>query len=140
MGKPVTRVRFQQLAMVLFASSVLWGLSPAQTATRGNQSAAQKQYQEDRALCESGMSSESKATCLKEAGAALNAARSGKLGAGASTDYRQNELARCQVLPPADRPSCEAMIREGQTRGSVESGGIYREYRETVPAGGANTR
>lgn len=135
-----TRLQCGRLAMALFASGALWGLSAAQAATPAGQSAAQKQYQEDRALCESGLSNENKATCLKEAGAALNAARSGKLRTGQSPEYRQNALARCQVLPPADRPSCEAMIREGTTEGSVESGGIYREYRQTVPAPSGTAR
>lgn len=135
-----TRLQCGRLAMALLASGALLGFSAAHAAGPAGKSAAQKQYQEDRALCESGLSNESKATCLREAGAALNAARNGKLRTGPSPDYRQNALSRCQVLPPADRPSCEAMIREGTTQGSVESGGIYREYRETVPAPSGTAR
>ncbi|MFP5405877.1 MAG: hypothetical protein ACLGHY_05905 [Gammaproteobacteria bacterium] len=134
------RPRARQLAMVLLSCGALWSLSAAQAATSGNKSAAEKRYQEDRALCMSGLSAEDKKTCLREAGAALQAARAGKLAESRSPNYEQNALARCNVLPPADRPSCEAMMREGSTQGSVESGGIYREYREIVPAPQGGTR
>ena len=89
----------------------------------------------------SGRTGEDQKTCLREAGAALQSARSGKLAESARPDYERNALARCSVLPPADRDSCEAMMRKGTTTGSVQGGGIFREYVEIVPAGqGGGTR
>ena len=128
------RPRSRQLAVVLVACGALWAISPAQAASSGSQSTAQKRYQEDRAACMSGRSGEDRKTCLREAGAALQAARGGKLAESRQPDYERNTLARCGVLPPADRDSCEAMMRKGTTTGSVEGGGIFREYVEIVPA------
>jgi hypothetical protein len=106
---------------------------------------AETRYREQRALCESGLSPQDRASCLQEAAAALNEARSGRLagntGNVADDRFQRNALARCQPLPEADRAACEArMTGEGTTRGSLESGGIYRELtiRETLEPGSAS--
>lgn len=91
-------------------------------------------YQRERAVCESGRSQQNRETCLREAAAARDAARRGQL-ADAPNNYEQNALARCEALPPKERDLCRRRTRgEGETRGSVNEGGIYREYREiTLP-------
>jgi hypothetical protein len=100
----------------------------------GKLSDAQARYQQDRAACISGQSYQDRATCLREAGAALQAAKSGHLDDG-QTSYEQNRLIRCERLPAGDREDCvRRMQGEGTVKGSVESGGIYRELRTTVPA------
>lgn len=87
-------------------------------------------YQAERAACERASASTDRAACLRDAAAARDEARRGVLG-GASSDYEKNALARCDNLPPAERDMCIRRTRnEGETRGSVGEGGIYREYRE----------
>ena len=103
-------------------------------AAGGNQSEAQARYQQDRAACISGQSYQDRATCLREAGAALGEAKRGRLGDGQSS-YEQNRMIRCDRLTAGDREDClRRMHGEGTVSGSVESGGVYRELRTTVPA------
>ena len=64
---------------------------------------------EDRALCQS-HATEDRAACLREAGAARQAARRGELDEGAGS-YEKNKLARCSYLPDADRQLCERRMR-----------------------------
>jgi hypothetical protein len=95
---------------------------------------AQARYEQDRAACISGQSYQDRATCLREAGAALQAAKRGRIGDDQSS-YEQNRLMRCDRLPAGDRDDClRRMHGEGSVSGSVEGGGIYRELRTTVPA------
>lgn len=103
-------------------------------AAGGTPSAAQARYQQDRAACISGQSNEDRATCLREAGAALQAAKRGRLGDDSGA-YEQNRLARCAPLPAGDREDCvRRMHGEGTVKGSVEAGGTFTELRTTVPA------
>jgi hypothetical protein len=103
-------------------------------AAGGNLSEAQARYQQDRAACISGQSYQDRTTCLREAGAALQEAKRGRIGDGQSS-YEQNRLIRCDRLSAGDREDClRRMHGEGTVSGNVESGGIYRELRTTVPA------
>lgn len=103
-------------------------------AAGDNLSEAQVRYQQDRAACIGGQSHQDRATCLREAGAALQAAKRERSGGGQDR-YEQNRLIRCDRLPAGDREDCQRRMRgEGSVSGSVESGGIYRELRTTVPA------
>ena len=103
-------------------------------AAGGNPAEAQARYQQDRAACISGQSYQDRATCLREAGAALQEAKRGRIGDGQGS-YEQNRLIRCDRLSAGDREDClRRMHGEGTVSGSVESGGIYRELRTTVPA------
>jgi hypothetical protein len=103
-------------------------------AAGGDLADAQARYQQDRAACISGQTNQDRATCLKEAGAALQAAKRGSLGEGQNA-YEQNRLLRCDRLAGGDRDDCLRRMRgEGSVSGSVEGGGIYRELRTTVPA------
>ena len=88
---------------------------------------AQTRYPQERAACDSGRSYQDRATCLKEAGAAYEEAKRGRLADG-SAQYQQNALARCNVVPSEERGACHARMQgQGTTSGSVEGGGIYRE-------------
>ena len=92
-----------------------------------DRSVAQADYQRDRAACNSGQSGQDRATCLKEAGAALVEARRGGLDDGRG-QLEKNRLLRCDSQPPQDRDDCvRRMNGEGTTSGSVEGGGILRE-------------
>lgn len=93
--------------------------------------AIQAQYQTDRTLCmDEKYDPAARKVCLKEAGAARQAALRGTLAGNASpSDLRRNALARCAVHKDAvDRASCEAMAQgKGASQGSVEGGGVFKE-------------
>jgi len=121
----VTSVRSWGLA--LGAAGVLLSATVAVAADRGNLSDAQRAYQRDRAACMSGQTSQDRATCLREASAALQEARRGNLNDG-QAQFERNRLLRCEKQPPEDRQDCvRRMSGEGVTSGSVEGGGILRE-------------
>ncbi|WP_299451818.1 hypothetical protein [uncultured Pigmentiphaga sp.] len=92
-------------------------------------------YREEVARCNSGKTGQDRATCLREAGAALQEARRGRLRDEDPSIYEKNRILRCNALPEADRPACIARAEgRGTVTGSVEGGGLLREYREVVPA------
>jgi hypothetical protein len=106
----------------------------AAAAAGAKLSDAQSVYQKERAACLSGQSAEDRDTCLREAGAALQQARRGGLGAGNEREFEQNRLIRCAALPEPDREDCVRRMKgEGITSGSVQQGGIFRELTRPVP-------
>ncbi|SFB31822.1 hypothetical protein SAMN04515620_14132 [Collimonas sp. OK607] len=118
----------RQLLLALCISSVSW----VAMAATGPQD-ANARYQAERAACMSGQSNQSRATCLREAGAALQEARRGRLQDDPTADS-QNALLRCNALPPDDKDACQRRINgEGTTSGSVLEGGVLRELTVTVP-------
>src|SRR5512141_2332301 len=120
-------------ALVLSACAALLFTGVA-AAAGGKLSDAQARCRQDRAACMSGQSWEDRATCLREAGAALQEAKRGRLRDDPDV-YEQNRLLRCDRLKGEDRQDCiRRMHGEGTVKGSVESGGTYRELRTTVPA------
>lgn len=115
-------------AMVAMLSAV--SMSAAEPDTMRN---VESRYSSERLACTSGGSQQDRATCLKEAGAARDEARHGRLGAG-SVASESNATARCNALPAKDRDDCIARINgAGTTSGSVREGGIYRELVTTTP-------
>lgn len=126
----------QKMISVLSLSACAVGamlLAGMAAAAGGKLSDAEARYQKDRAACISGQSHQDRATCLREAGAALQEAKRARLGDGQSS-YDQNRLIRCDRLSAEDRADCLRRMRgEGTVSGNVESGGIYRELRTTVP-------
>lgn len=109
------------------AAAAVLGSTAAIAADRESLSHAQSVYQQDRAACLSGQTNQDRATCLREAGAALQEARRGGLEDG-DRQFERNRLLRCDRQPPEDRADClRRMNGEGFTSGSVEGGGIYRE-------------
>lgn len=113
--------------LALASLGVLLGVSALAAGTQGR-SAAQAQYLRDRAACNAGQSDEDRATCLKEAGAALQAARSGELTSESPATYRQNALLRCNEQPTDAREACIARI-QNPAQGSVGGGGLLFEAR-----------
>ena len=124
--------RLMLLLLALALTPVLPALAAAKPADE-----AQERFQRERAACLAGTSQQDRATCLKEAGAALAEARRHGLtnpAQNAATHQRQ----RCQALPSADRSACLArMSGKGSVSGSVADGGILRELRTPVPAASA---
>lgn len=111
---------------------------PVAPAVQGTHADPQDRYERERAACLSGRSPQDQATCLREAGAALQAARRGDLTGGAG-DLKRNARERCNVLAGDERRDCLARMRgEGTVSGSVEGGGILREKVTVVPAPAAS--
>jgi hypothetical protein len=128
------RSHFRQLARAA-AVTLAFATTAASAAEPVRLSDAQARYQQERAACLSGQSHQDQTTCLREAGAALEEARRGRLDTGQAARYEENALQRCSVLPPEDRSACRARLQgQGTVRGSVAEGGIYREYIVREPA------
>lgn len=118
----------RQLLLALCISGASWA---AMAAT--NSQDANARYQAERAVCTSGQSNQSRATCLREAGAALQEAKRGRLNDNPAADG-QNALLRCNALPPDDKDACQRRVNgEGTTSGSVLEGGELHELTVTVP-------
>ena len=99
----------------------------AQAVTKADLAQAQARYQQERAICLSGQSPQDRATCLKEAGAALAEARRGGLDSD-SASFKANQRQRCDQLSGAEQQDCVARMQgRGSTQGSVSGGGILRE-------------
>jgi len=121
------------LIAALFSTGTAHSAGPAGAAEPQKGATPQKTYQYERADCNSGLSGPDKTTCLREAGAALQEAKSGKL-ADANTDFEGNRIARCGYLREPDKGYCvRRMNGEGTVSGSVEGGGILRELVVIVP-------
>lgn len=125
-------VAFLSLRCLAAAVAAALACTAAGAADNAALKEIEARYQSERAACES---AQDKATCLRDAAAARAEARRGALDGGPSA-YEQNALARCAALPADERDSCARRVRgEGEVRGSVSEGGIYREYREmTLPS------
>jgi len=120
-----TRVDRRSLRLALCAAGALLSVAAAIAASGAEN--AQKAYERDRAACNDGRTNQDRATCLREAGAALREAKRG-IRVEDQVQLDRNRLARCESQPPQDRQDCvRRMNGEGTTSGSVESGGIYRE-------------
>jgi hypothetical protein len=100
----------------------LAGLASAQDTGMGS---TRQSYQQDRAFCQSGQSSQDLATCLREAGAAAQERPRGNL----TEANDANRFARCDYHKnPEDREYCiRRMKGEGTVSGSVDGGGLLRE-------------
>jgi hypothetical protein len=98
-------------------------------------SAAETRYQQDRADCLAGKTSESQKTCLKEAGAALQASREHELRSGDTAQLAANERKRCDPLSGDDRKAClaRAADMDTTTSGSVAVGGDLKKTVTVVP-------
>jgi len=119
--------------VLLFLIAALFSTGTAHSAGPAGAASPHKTYQYDRADCNSGIAGPDKAACLREAGAALEEAKSGKL-ADANTNFESNRIQRCTYLREPDKGYCiRRMNGEGTVSGSVEGGGILRELVVTVP-------
>lgn len=75
----------------------------------------------------------SRAACMRETGAAAQAARAGQLTSADAATYERNALARCSVFRnPQDKSDCvKRMGPQARLSGSVDGGGILREETDT---------
>ena len=124
------------------AAGLLFGLATfsAMSAEPAASSDAKARYEQERARCLSGTSGQAQATCLKEAGAALDASRQGMLNDG-NAKYRKNAKERCDVLTGDEQRDCMARMKDASNTsesGSVKGGGILRETVTVVPAPAAS--
>jgi hypothetical protein len=100
---------------------------------------ATAQYQTERENCLNGHTNQDQKTCLKEAGAALEANRRGQLN-DSNAQYDKNMTLRCQALESDNRDAClRRMQGEGNVSGSAASGGIYRELVTPIPESHGNS-
>jgi len=118
---------FRAWGLALCAAVALLSATVVVAADRTRPSEAQRTYQRDRAACMSGQTGQDRATCLREASAALQEAKRGNLNDG-QAEFERNRLLRCEKQPPQDRQDCvRRMSSEARTSGSVEGGGVLRE-------------
>ena len=123
LSKTPTRLQLARWLMLLVAGS---GMA-TQAVTKADLAQAQARYQQERAICLAGQSPQDRATCLKEAGAALAEARRGNLDSDPAS-YLANQQHRCDRLSGDEQRDCLARMRgRGTTQGSVAGGGILRE-------------
>ena len=114
---------------MIFALLALSGLATTTIATAARGDGGGSTYQQEIAVC--GHNQQDRAACIREAGAARQAASRG--GLTSAPDYRANAVARCGLQPPAERADCEARVlgSAGNIRsnvdGSVMGGGVIRE-------------
>ena len=111
-------------ATLLAASSLMFGGSAF--AANTNMDQARAEYEAQRAACVSGQSNQDRATCMREAGAAYEEARRGRLARDA--DFDANARMRCERHTGERREEC--LMLQGQDAkvyGSVEGGGTLRE-------------
>jgi hypothetical protein len=104
----------------------------ASTATQAEsaQSLRQRVYQQERQLCLSGQTSQSRETCLREAGAVLQQ-HTAEQSQASSGEMAANALQRCDAFTGDDRQSCIARVQgQGSVQGSAAGGGILRELTE----------
>ncbi len=96
---------------------------------------AETRYQQDRANCLAGKTAESQKTCLKEAGAALQAAREHDLKSPSPTQIAANERKRCEALSGGDKADClkRAAGLDTTVSGSVAGGGDIKETITVIP-------
>ena len=105
------------------------------SASAATPTAAETRYQQDRADCMAGKTAESQKTCLKEAGAALQASREHELKSGNSAQLAANERQRCVPLSGDDKKACLARAAgmDTTTSGSVAAGGDLKETVTVIP-------
>jgi hypothetical protein len=105
------------------------------TAATPTPTAAETRYRQDRADCMAGKTAESQKTCLKEAGAALQASRSHDLKTPDAAQLAANERMRCQPLSGDDKKACMARAagKDTSTSGSVAAGGDLKETITVIP-------
>jgi len=128
-----------RLGAAAAACAGLFALTGAGQALAGT---AEQTYRQERANCLNGNTTQDRATCLREAGAALQEARRNGLITPSPRVMTQNAVQRCQRQPKEDRADCERLaLGQGTQEGSVGEGAVVREIAtvKTEPPG-AGTR
>ena len=105
------------------------------SANAASHTPAEQRYQQDRANCLAGKTAESQKTCLKEAGAALQAARQHDLKSPSPAQVAANERKRCESLSGDEKTDClkRAANIDTTTSGSVAAGGDIKETVTVIP-------
>jgi len=129
--------RFRMLTVTAALAGVCAGV-PVFAADPVATDDARSLYQKERANCETGNTSQDRATCLKEAGAALDEKKKGKLDNSGSAVA--NATDRCNLVPAKDKADCLARVvgplgpnQRVTATGSVEGGGMIKETTTTIP-------
>jgi len=118
--------RLSYIAMVAIGGALSFSALAADPAAR-------QKYNQDVAFCKSGQSQQDYATCMREAGAALQ--QSNLLHTAPREVLAQNSEDRCAVQHGDDRVACQARMEGlGKTEGSVAGGGVIREITIVEPA------
>ncbi|WP_298931151.1 hypothetical protein [uncultured Ramlibacter sp.] len=121
--------KYQSIAL---CASMLAVTAASWAAGNEGLSQAQQRYNQERSRCMSGQSHQDRATCLQEAGAALQESQRGGLATD-KANLAGNATARCDAQPVADRADCMARIQgAGTAQGSVEGGGLIRQTETPV--------
>ncbi|MBB5392652.1 MULTISPECIES: hypothetical protein [unclassified Herbaspirillum] len=121
----ITCIGLAACGLLLAGSSLAAGQGRAQ---------ADAQYQAEKAACNNGKSNQDKATCLREAAAARDAAARGGLTNPDPAQLKENAMKRCEGLPQINRVDCEKRMNGGGIAdGSVREGGIFRETVTIIP-------
>jgi hypothetical protein len=124
------------LAIAITVAAVLSTFSVgAISANAAAPTAAETRYQQDSADCMAGKTAESQKTCLKEAGAALQASREHQLKSTEPAQLAANERQRCVPLSGGDKKACLARAAgmDTGTSGSVAAGGDLKETVTVIP-------
>ena len=109
------------LASALFTASTLAMAQPSPAAD------AHARYEQERQKCMTHNTQDSLATCLREAGAAQDAARKGQLSDPGPIAIA-NATQRCEAFQNAqDRADCVRRVESEPASGSVSGGGVLRE-------------
>ena len=110
------------LALVgaLLAASTLAMAQPSPAAD------AHARYEQERQKCMTNNTQDSLATCLREAGAAQDAARKGQLS-NPGPQAADNATQRCSAFQNADEQAECVRRVQGPASGSVSEGGVLRE-------------
>jgi hypothetical protein len=111
-----------------FSVGAISANAPAQTP-------AEQRYTQEHADCMAGKTAESQKTCLKEAGAALQASRAHDLKTPSSAQMAANERKRCETLSGGDKADClkRAAGVDTTVSGSVAAGGDLKETVTVIP-------
>lgn len=126
----------QHLRTGLAAAAVALAGSGAWAAGGVDKASIESNYQAARSACQAMAVPADRTNCLRDAGAArAQALRTGP-SSTSPEQLQRNALQRCQAHKSAeDQATCERMARgDGNTSGSVESGGVIRELTTQVPA------
>ena len=83
-------------------------------------------YEQERQKCMTNNTQDSLATCLREAGAAQDAARKGQLS-NPGPQAADNATQRCSAFQNADEQAECVRRVQGPASGSVSEGGVLRE-------------
>ncbi len=121
-----TRLALATLALTL--------AGPALAQSRSSSAESERLYREELEACQRGTGGQDRAACLNEARSARMERRRGGLETPQSS-LQSNALARCQVFQPGpDMEACRARVMgQGSVSGSIEGGGLLREYAITLP-------